>query len=201
MRVSRPTSSSGRTDRSACGSRRTDRGGAGRRARLIRQHLTSETGDEIVFLNLSELDGTDRMTRTEIFDESDLVATIARLDEWYEATGAPRIESCVLGAYRSLNRRDWPASRTISTPSSPWSTTGGSASHRATMAPSLSFAELQMLVAQVPDVVAYPTRIESRGDVALITTHRDRDHGRRRRHELGLPDRGHARGRGAVASA
>ncbi len=137
---------------------------------LIRQHLTSETGDEIVFLNLSELDGTDRMTRTEIFDESDLVAAIARLDEWYEATGAPRIESCVLGAYRSLNRRDWPAfedhldaelsvvdHRRLGFPPG----RGGASLSR----------ELQMLVAQVPDVVAYPTRIESRGDVALVTTH------------------------------
>jgi hypothetical protein len=28
-----------------------------------------------------------------------------------------------------------------------------------------------MLVDQVPDVVAYVTRIESRGDIALVTTH------------------------------
>ena len=168
---------------------------------LIRQHLTSETGDEIVFLNLSELDGTDRMTRTEIFDESDLVATIARLDEWYEATGAPRdrvvrarriplLESSRLARLRGPSRRR----------ASPWSTTGGSASP-----PGRGGASLSPRAADAgrPGAgrgrLSHPDRVAGRRRARHDPP--DRDRGRRQRRKLGFPDRGHARGRGAVASA
>ena len=142
----------------------------GERLALVHWALRSD-GFETTGYDVFETDASGRVCRCVTFDPERLVDALEELDRGDRAIRVvPEVESCVLGAYGALNRRDWPAfedhldaelsvvdHRTLGFPPG----RGGASLSR----------ELQMLVAQVPDVVAYPTRIESRGDVALVTTH------------------------------
>jgi ketosteroid isomerase-like protein len=134
--------------------------------------LRSNDGFELSTLVLVEAATDGRVHRVVIFEESDLVAALTVLDRRHVATAVDLlpVEANQLATYAALNRRDWPAF-----------TAGlvddlAIVDHRRIGFPPGRGAdaltgELQGLVAQVPDVVAYVTAIRARGRTALVTTH------------------------------
>ena len=144
----------------------------GDRAALLRYDVATVDGFEQRGYGVLDCDEVGRLTRYSSFDESDLVAALEELDVGYSAvtSNLAPAESAVLAGYAALDRRDWTAfagcldddlvivdHRRLGFPPG---------HGRAALT-----GELQSLVDQVPDVVAYVTRIRARGRVALATTH------------------------------
>ncbi|MEP6626288.1 MAG: hypothetical protein ABJC79_17705, partial [Acidimicrobiia bacterium] len=144
----------------------------GERMALFRWTYCGEQGFEAPGLRVIELDDADRIARVTSFDETDLVGALEALEEQHVATAGDLAPAQVtpLAAYRALNRRDWPVfsvcfddelaiidHRRLGFPPG----RGGAA----------LTGELQSLVEQVPDVVAYVTKIRTKDHVAIATTH------------------------------
>jgi class 3 adenylate cyclase/ketosteroid isomerase-like protein/tetratricopeptide (TPR) repeat protein len=134
--------------------------------------IRSSDGFELSTLVLVECSAEGRIHRVAIFEESDLVAALAVLDRRHRATAGNLrpVEATQLATYAALNRRDWPAF------SAALDDDLVIVDHRRLGFPpgrgaAALTGELQGLVAQVPDVVAYVAAIRARGSAALVTTH------------------------------
>jgi hypothetical protein len=137
---------------------------------LYRWTISDDAGFATSGYDVAELDGSGRIARLVTFDDDDFGGALEELDERYAARRPPAAEVQVLAAYAALARRVWDAFRAyladdlvvvdrrrLGFPEG--------------RGPASLTDELRRLVEQVPDVLAYVTRIESRGNVALVTTH------------------------------
>jgi class 3 adenylate cyclase/tetratricopeptide (TPR) repeat protein len=134
--------------------------------------IRDQDGSELSTLVLVEAAPDGRVHRVAIFDHADLVAALDALDRRHvaTATGLLPVEAKQLAIYAALNRRDWSAFAAGLTDELTI------VDHRRLGFPPGRAAaaltrELQGLVEQVPDVVAYVASIHARGRAALVTTH------------------------------
>jgi hypothetical protein len=144
----------------------------GDRLALFTVRASAESGFELTAYMLERLDQAGRIDELAIFDDTDLTTALEALDRQHlEMTDdVAAVERVVLAAYEALNQRDWESFAACCDDELVV------ADHRLLGFPDGKGAStfvwaLQQLVEQVPDVVAYVTKLQVSGQVAVVTTY------------------------------
>ncbi len=152
----------------------------GERLALSRMLTRTAAGDESPRLSVNELDSDGRMTRSVLFDEDDLVAALAELDDWYLTGEDAGIAEAIRPAVEHLaafHARDWDPiadsmrDTVVIDHRGLWPDTDAD-----------GYVErMQSLVQTIPDAIVIARKFHVHGDAVLMTAEvrATSDHGER----------------------